>query len=97
MQGVAVYLIAFRTGCSLRPCSQELEMFAKGPMPGANPKMDALALLPEGTKCVVVHAAGMRGYSVQLPDGRQVGAGGNANTAWNRAHDWALRNATPKP
>lgn len=71
-------------------------MFAKGPQPGATPKADALALLPPGTVCRRVHGAGMSACSVQLASGRQIGSGGNANQAWGKAHDWALRHPLPK-
>lgn len=71
-------------------------MFAKGPMPGATPKKDALDVLPVGTTCTRVHAAGMVGYSVKLPSGRQIGAGGSASVAWSKAHDWACRNPQTK-
>lgn len=67
-------------------------MWAKGPMPGGTPKADALKSLPTGTTCKRIHAAGMVGYSVQLPDGRQVGAAGNAGQAWGKAQAWAERN-----
>lgn len=56
-------------------------MWGKEPIPGGTPKADALAHLPPG-------------YSVQLADGRQIGSGGNATSAWGKAHDWALRNAS---
>lgn len=66
-------------------------MWAKGPLPGATPKADAMALLPPGTSCKRIHAAGMVGYSVQLPGGRQVGSGPSANVAWSNAQSWAER------
>lgn len=67
-------------------------MFAKGPMPGATPKRDALAILPKGARCQQVTAMGITGYVVSLPDGRQIASAGNAGQAWSKAHDWALRN-----
>ena len=67
-------------------------MFAKGPQAGATPKADALALLPPGVTCVRASALGINGYVVRLPDGKGIGSGGNAQKAWERAHDWALRN-----
>lgn len=66
-------------------------MFAKGPMPGATPRQDALALLPAGTTCKRMSAMGITGYVVQLPDGRQIASGGNAGQAWSDAQRWALR------
>lgn len=65
-------------------------MFAKGPMPGATPKADALALLPSGAVCNRVTAMGITGYVVILPDGRKIASAGNANGAWERALGWAL-------
>ena len=67
-------------------------MFAKGPMPGATPKADALRLLPAGTTCKRVSGFGMTAYSVQLPSGQQIGAAGNASQAWGKALAWAERN-----
>ena len=67
-------------------------MWAKGPAPGGTPKADAMKLLPAGTKCVRIQAAGMVGFSVQLPSGQQVGSGGNAGVAWGNAQSWAERN-----
>lgn len=67
-------------------------MFAKGPMPGATPKQEALALLPSGTYCQQASAMGIAGYVVILPDGRKIASAGNASQAWDKAHDWALRN-----
>lgn len=68
-------------------------MWAKGPMPGATPRDDAMVLLPEGTTCKLVHAMGIRGYVVTLPDGKAVGSGGNAGVAWGNAQSWAERQA----
>ena len=67
-------------------------MFAKGPMSGATPKRDALAILPKGARCQQVMAMGITGYVVSLPDGRQIASAGNARQAWSKAHYWALRN-----
>lgn len=72
-------------------------MFAKGPQAGATPKADALALLPRGTVCRRVHGAGMSACSVQLANGRQIAAAGNANQAWSKAHGWALRHPLSRP
>lgn len=66
-------------------------MFAKGPMPGATPKQDAMALLPKGTRCRRVEAMGIRGCVIELPDGRSIASAGNAPKAWDNAHGWALR------
>lgn len=66
-------------------------MFQKGPMPGATPKQDALAILPKGARCQQVTATGITGYVVSLPDGRQFASAGNAGQAWSKAHEWALR------
>lgn len=68
-------------------------MWAKGPMPGATPKDDALAVLPAGTHCSLMHALGIRGYVVRLPDGKAIGSGGNASIAWGQAQSWAERQA----
>lgn len=67
-------------------------MFAKGPMPGATRKQDALATLPKGARCQQVTAMGITVYVVTLPDGRDIASAGNAVQAWSKAHDWALRN-----
>lgn len=64
-------------------------MFAKGPMPGATPKQEALALLPAGTRCRQTEAMGIIGYVVVLPDGHQIVSAGNASEAWRKARDWA--------
>jgi len=69
-------------------------MFAKGPMPGATPKEDALRVLPAGTKCSRLSRAGITGFVVELPSGKQVGAGGTAGAAWRAALGWAERNLT---
>lgn len=69
-------------------------MFAKGPIPGATPKQDALALLPKGTHCQQASAFGISGYVVTLPDGRNIASAGNSSQAWSKAHDWALKNPT---
>lgn len=71
-------------------------MFAKGPIPGATPRQDALALLPKGTRCQQASAMGISGYVVTLPDGRNIASAGNASQAWDKAHDWALRNCAGK-
>lgn len=68
-------------------------MFAKGPMPGALPKMEALKVLPEGTSCKRVSAMGMTGYVVLLPSGKQIAAAGTPGQAWREATQWAARNA----
>lgn len=70
-------------------------MFAKGPMPGATPKEDALKLLPKGTTCQRVSGMGLTGYVVMLPSGKQIGAAGTAGQAWRQAQDWAYRNLPP--
>lgn len=62
-------------------------MFAKGPMPGATPKADAMALLPPGTKCVRYHEKNC--YVILLPNGRSIADGNNANKAWEGAAEWA--------
>jgi hypothetical protein len=67
-------------------------MFAKGPMPGATPKEDALKVLPEGTRCERVTGMGITGYVVTLPDGKTIASAGNAGQAWRKAQDWAWRN-----
>lgn len=66
-------------------------MFAKGPTPGATPKADALKLLPTGTRCRRVTRMGISGCVIVLPDGREIVSAGNANTAWEKAHNWAMR------
>lgn len=63
-------------------------MFAKGPMPGAIPKQEALKLLPEGTTCKRMSGMGITGFVVTLPDGKQIAAAGTPG----QAHDWASRN-----
>lgn len=60
-------------------------MWAKGPMPGTSPRAEALKLLPRGTRCARVSALGIIGYVVTLPDGRAIGAAGNAGGAWGKA------------
>lgn len=67
-------------------------MFAKGPMPGAIPKQEALKLLPEGTTCKRMSGMGITGFVVTLPDGKQIAAAGTPGQAWRQAHDWASRN-----
>lgn len=67
-------------------------MFAKGPMPGATPKQDALEHLPKGTHCAKVTSHGITGYVVKLPNGHAIASAGNANGAWDKARDWALAN-----
>lgn len=69
-------------------------MFAKGPAPGATPKTDALALLPQDTRCKRISAgwsSAITGYVVTLPDGRDIASRGTASQAWNEARRWALR------
>lgn len=66
-------------------------MFAKGPVAGASPKEEALALLPEGTMCSQMSAAGITGYVIMLPDDRQIVSAGSAAHAWEKARDWALQ------
>lgn len=66
-------------------------MWAKGPMPGAQPRVEALRLLPRGTTCKRVSAIGITGYVVTLPDGRAIGSAGNASLAWEDASSWARR------
>ena len=66
-------------------------MFAKGVQPGYSPRTVALAMLPEGTHCKRVSAAGMTGYSICLPDGQQIAAAGSATRAWRDAMGWAER------
>ena len=68
-------------------------MFAKGPAPGASPKTDALLLLPEGTVCSVMTAAGITGYVITLPDDRQIASAGNASRSWEKALAWAQARA----
>lgn len=67
-------------------------MFAKGPMPGAMPKLEALKLLPEGTTCKRMSGMGITGYVVMLPDGKQIASAGTPGQAWRNAQDWAYRN-----
>lgn len=67
-------------------------MFAKGPMPGATPKEDALKVLPAGTTCRRMSRMGITGFVVSLPDGRQIASAGTAGQAWRSAADWADRN-----
>ena len=67
-------------------------MFAKGPMPGATPKENALRLLPAGTVCRAREAMGIRGYVVSLPNGKAIASAGNASGAWEKAEAWAERN-----
>lgn len=67
-------------------------MFAKGPMPGATPKEDALKVLPAGTRCERMSGMGITGYVITLPDGKQIASAGNAGQAWTKALDWAFRN-----
>ncbi|WP_157645474.1 hypothetical protein [Burkholderia ubonensis] len=69
-------------------------MFAKGPMPGATPKEDALKVLPAGTTCQRMTGMGITGYVISLPDGKQIASAGNAGQAWQKAQDWASRNLT---
>lgn len=64
-------------------------MFAKGTTPGATFKQDALALLPQGTRCERRSGMGITGYVVTLPDGRQIASAGNAGLAWRKALAWA--------
>lgn len=72
-------------------------MFQKGPMPGATPKQDALALLPAGSQCNRVTAMGITGYVIALPDGTKIASAGNANKAWEEALSWAQRQARSNP
>lgn len=67
-------------------------MFARGPLPGAIPKEEALKLLPAGTVCKRISAMGMTGYHVVLPNGKQIAAAGTPGQAWRQAQDWAYRN-----
>jgi hypothetical protein len=66
-------------------------MFARGPQSGYSSRAVALAMLPEGTCCKRLSAAGMTGYSICLPDGRQIAAAGSARQAWRDAAAWADR------
>jgi hypothetical protein len=66
-------------------------MFAKGPMPGATPKDEALLLLPAGTTCRRMSGGGITGYIVELADGTQIASAGNAGQAWRAACGWASR------
>lgn len=66
-------------------------MWAKGPMPGTQPRAEALRLLPSGTTCKRVSTMGITGYVVTLPDGRAIGSAGNASLAWEKASAWAHR------
>lgn len=66
-------------------------MWAKGPAPGATPKDDALAVLPPGVTCSRESAMGITGYVVRLPNGKGIGAAGNAQKAWEDARSWGLR------
>lgn len=66
-------------------------MFAKGLQSGYSPRAVALSMLPEGTHCKRVSAAGMTGYSICLPGGGQIAAAGSATRAWRDAMDWADR------
>ena len=71
-------------------------MFQRGPQPGYSPRQAALNRLPAGTTCVRLYGAGgLRGFSVQLAHGQQIGSGGNAASAWSRAIEWADRNLAP--
>lgn len=67
-------------------------MFAKGPAPGSNFKDEALKLLPKGTACRRLSAAGLTGYIVELPGRIQIASAGAAGQAWRNALDWASRN-----
>jgi hypothetical protein len=67
-------------------------MFARGPFPGASYKAEPLKLLPRGTRCYRHARSGITGFAVDMPDGRQVGAGGTPGVAWRNALDWASRN-----
>jgi hypothetical protein len=67
-------------------------VFAKGPIPGATPKEDALKVLPAGTRCERLSGMGITGYVISLPDGKQIASAGNAGQAWRKALDWAYRN-----
>lgn len=64
-------------------------MFARGPQPGYSPKTEALKRLPEGTRCTQAQAMGIRGYVVELPDGRCIASAGSAREAWMKAEAWA--------
>lgn len=66
-------------------------MFAKGPVPGLTPRQDALELLPVGKRCTKVTRMGITGYMVELPSGQSIASAGNAQQAWEKARDWALR------
>lgn len=65
-------------------------MFAKGPMPGATPKADALKVHP---KAYCERVVGLdfgtnrpvRGYAVKLPGGITLATAGNAQDAWRKA------------
>jgi hypothetical protein len=71
-------------------------MFAKGPMPGATPKQDALKMLPAGTHCQRMTGMGITGFVVSLPDGKQIASAGTAGQAWRKAQEWAYRHQ-PSP
>jgi len=60
-------------------------MFARGPMPGATPKAEALEVMPTGTYCEQVSSHGMIFYCVYLPDNILYETGGNAQIAWIKA------------
>ena len=68
-------------------------MFAKGPMPGATPKADALKVWPNA-KCYKREACGIRGYVVLDRDGTALASAGTAMEAWRKT---AARRLERKP
>lgn len=65
-------------------------MFAKGPMPGATPKADALEIHPKAYCERVVGLdfgtnRAVRGYAVKLPGAITLATAGNAQEAWRKA------------
>jgi hypothetical protein len=60
-------------------------MFAKGPMPGATPKADALKVWPGATCHYKEALGGIRGYVVYAADGKAIASAANAQEAWRKA------------
>jgi hypothetical protein len=52
-------------------------------MPGHSPKAEVLVRFP-GAVCKRVHStAGITGYVIRLPGGKQIASGGTAARAWD--------------
>lgn len=70
-------------------------MFANGRTPGYGVKEKALEIFPKGTACLKKTAMGITGYVVYLPNAMiGIASASTSLGAWEKALDWAERNAS---